>query len=201
MNNHSLSNLEQMPIKTVSVEQKLESVIVPSIKTLVMQEAANDAVINVNFRELTKLAEKMKWEERFIKAYSDGVRPLTLAIYNPKYVTYIVASSKGKDLGHIRLVKKSMMLENGEVTIRSLDTAFIKKPYRRDGVFKKLIAHAVDGYATKLIRLEAYRFYNHQYYYECLGFTRFLRVDETAVGYAVHESIQEMIPCMKPLAA
>lgn len=201
MNNHIFSHLVHTPVKPFSVAKPMQSMFVPSIKTLEVQAAANDEVMEVNFRELEQVVEKMKWQQLFSKAYSGGARSITASLFNAQNTIYVVAYADGKDMGYLRLVKKRMSLTSGAVTVWSLDTAFVKEPYRSKAVFKKLIAHAVDVYAMKLIHLEAYRFYGRQYYYECLGFSQFAFVDDTDLGYAVHDSFHQMIACMKPLAA
>ena len=82
-----------------------------------------------------------------------------------------------------------------------LETAYVKPKYRSFGVLKKLIAHATEVCGIKLIHLEAYRFYDNQYYYECLGFKDFSLVDESDLGFAIHYSYKTLVEKMLPLAA
>lgn len=201
MNNHIFSHLVHTPVNTFGVAKPVQSMFVPSIKTLEVEKAANDDVLEVNFRELKKLAEKMKWMERFTKSYSEGLCPTTSAHFEAKDTKFIVASIDAKDVGYVGLIKCTCDLPTGAIEYWILETAYVKRQYRGLGVFQKLIAHVTDVYEVKQIHLEAYRFYDHQYYYECLGFTEFVYVDDTELGFAVHDSFNDLLPVILPIAA
>jgi len=201
MKNHIFSHLVQTPVNIFGVAKPMQSMFVPSIKTLEVEEAANDELMEVNFRELKKLAEKMKWMERFAKSYSEGLCPTTSAHFEEKDTKYIVASINAKDVGYVGLIKHTYSLPTGAIEYWILETAYVKRQYRSLGVLQKLIAHVADVYEVKQIHLEAYRFYDNQYYYECLGFTEFVYVDDTELGFAVHDSFNDLFPVMLPIAA
>lgn len=202
MNDHIFSHLVHTPVNTQGIAQAMQSMFVPSIKTLEVEEAANDELMEVNFRELTKLAEKMKWMECFRKSYSEGLSPLTLEHFDAKDTKFIVASTDAKDVGYVGLIKSTLHLPTGDIEHWALETAYVKPKHRSLGVLQKLIAHVTEVYEVKEIHLEAYRFYDHQYYYECLGFAEFVYVDDTELGFAVHDSVvKDLFPVMLPLAA
>jgi GNAT superfamily N-acetyltransferase len=201
MKKHIFSHSVHTPVNTFGIAKPVQSMFVPSIKTLEVEKAANDELMEVNFRELTKVGEKYKWQTRFSEAYAGGVNPLSAEVFDPCISIFVVAAANGMDAGYMRLVKVTIPLEHGYVSVWSLDTAYVKERYRNRGILYKLISHAVDAYNIKQISLEAYRFYNNKLYYESLGFPYFLYVNNTDLGYAIHDSFHQMIACMKPLAA
>jgi GNAT superfamily N-acetyltransferase len=201
MNNHIFSHAAFTTSDQVTFDSLSEPMYVPSTKTLEIQEAANDDLMEVDLRELTKLAEKMKWMECFTKSYSEGVCATTLEHFDSKKTKFIVASIDNKDVGYVGLVKHSYQFPRGDIDIWVLETAYVKPKYRSLGVLKKMIAHATEVYDIKQIHLEAYRFYENQYYYECLGFTEFFFVDESNLGFAIHYSFKALVENMLPLAA
>ncbi|CAN1564573.1 hypothetical protein MCERE10_03643 [Burkholderiaceae bacterium] len=196
MNKHVFSHLEHKPATTVGVAQPMQSIVAPRIKTFETQKAANDDLVELSFRKLTNLAEKKKWERCFAKAYAGQSRPLTAEMFNVAGVIYVVASANGQDCGHVRLIKKHITSTHDHGSVWSLDTAFVEERFRHYGVFKELIVHAVNVYGIKLIHIDADRYWKHQYYYEGLGFQKFVFVDDTPLGYAVHNSFnkQSMVP-------
>lgn len=201
MKNHIFSHLVPTPVNTFDVAKPVQSMFVPSIKTLEVQVAANDELMEVNFRELTKVGEKNKWHNRFYEAYTGGLNPISPEAFDPCGSIFVVAVANGMDVGYMRLVKVTIPLENGYVSVWSLDTAYVKERYRNRGILYKLINHAVDAYSIKQICLEAYRFFENKLYYKSLGFPYFLYVNKTDLGYAIHDSFHQQIACMKPLAA
>ena len=57
--------------------------------------------VNIKIKEITKLAEKLKWNERFYKSYSGGkckVAPVKIATCR-----VFVATVEGKEVGYIRI--------------------------------------------------------------------------------------------------
>ena len=201
MNNHIFSHSVHTPVNMFGIAKPVQSMFVPSIKTLEVEKAANDELMEVNFRELTNVGEKNKWHNRFYEAYAGGVNPLSAEVFDPCTSIFVVAVANDMDVGYMRLVNVTIPLENGYVSVWSLDTAYVKERYRNRGILYKLINHAVDAYNIKQISLEAYRFYDNKLYYESLGFPYFLYVNETDLGYAIHHSFKEIIEVMQPIAA
>jgi GNAT superfamily N-acetyltransferase len=201
MNNHIFSHAACTPADQSILESTQFCIYVTRIKTLEVQIAANDELMEIDFRELTKLAEKMKWMECFTKNYSDGVCTTTSGHFDPTNTKFIVATAANKDVGYVGLVKHSYRFPLGNVDIWVLETAYVKPKYRSLGVLKKLIAHATEVYDIKKIHIEDYRFFDNQHYYECLGFTDFNYDDETSLGFAINDSCKELFAKMIPLAA
>lgn len=201
MKNHIFSHSVHTPVNPFSVTKPLQSIFVPCIKTFEVEEAANDKIMEVDFRQLTKVEEKNKWHNRFYEAYTGGVNPISPEVFDPCTSIFVVAVANGMEAGYMRLVKVTIPLEHGYVSVWSLDTAYVKEQYRKRGILYKLINYAVDAYNIKQISLEAHRFMNNKLYYESLGFPCFLYVDETDLGYAIHKSFKEIIAVMQPLAA
>jgi len=201
MNTHIFSHAAGTQSDQSILESTQDCMYVPRIKTLEVQVASNEEFMGIDFRELTKLAEKMKWMERFTKNYSESVCAMTLKQFDPTDTKFIVAKAANKDVGYIGLVKNTYGFSHGHLDIWVIETAYVKPKYRSLGVLKKLIGHATEVYDTKLIHLESYRFFDNQHYYEYLGFTAFKFIDETSLGYAVHDSLEELVEQMVPLAA
>lgn len=200
MNKHVFSHLVYTPPTTVGVAQPMLSIVAPCIKNFETQKAANDDLVELSFRKLTNLAEKIKWAKRFNNAYSEQSRALTSLLFDEARVIYVVASANGQDLGNMRLIKKPITSWNDHGSVWSLDSAFVEERFRHYGVFKELIVHAVNVYGIKLISIEADRYWKNQYYYESLGFQKFVFVNDTPLGYAVHNSFNKAIMVPRPKA-
>ncbi len=200
MKKHIFSHFEHKPANTVGVAQPMLSIVAPCIKNFVTQKAANDDLVEVSFRKLTNLGEKMKCAKRFNNAYSEQSRALTSILFDEARVIYVVASANGQDLGHMRLIKKHITSTHDHGSVWSLDTAFVEERFRHYGVFKELIVHAVSVYGIKLIHIDADRYWKNQDYYESLGFQKLVFVDDTPLGYAVHNSFNKANMVPRPLA-
>lgn len=200
MKKHIFSHLEHKPVNTQGVAQAMQPMFVPSIKIFEVQKAANDELVEVSFRKLTKLGEKMKWTIRFNNEYSEQSPPLKSLLFEESRVIYVVASANGQDLGYMRLIKKHITSTHDHGSVWSLDAAFVEERFRHYGVFKELIVHAVSVYGIKLIHIDADRYWKNQDYYESLGFQKLVFVDDTPLGYAVHNSFNKANMVPRPLA-
>lgn len=90
--------------------------------------------------EITKLAEKLKWMEQFRKNYSGDCLKMSLKVHESNFSRYFVAKEDGKELGFVRITNKSY-IDSPLKNIWCISDAYVKAPYRSNGVLKKLIQY------------------------------------------------------------
>ena len=131
----------------------------------------NNKDIEITLKELTKLAEKKKWLAKFRQSYSGGQAKESDGMYS-NHCKFLVAMKDGKELGYIRIVNYSDMLEKfGGTKTWSVSEAYVKPCYRNNGVLREMLKQVVANYSTKVIRIETYRYIKNFNYYYTLGFT------------------------------
>lgn len=138
---------------------------------------------DIVIKELTKLAEKLKWIERFCKSYSGGKRkvaPEQLAICK-----VFVATIKGKEAGYIRIgnyTESFSKFFDGEVW--SVCEGYVKPPYRSNGILSALRSYVVKNHNVKVVRIETDRYFRLKDYFSEEGFV---------YGYEIQESDLSLI--------
>ena len=129
------------------------------------------------YREVEKLAEKIKWNEMFRRAYRGGLLPFRLSLCNENN-RYVVIIVDGKDVGFARLANFTDQfsdLYSGEVW--ELADAYIKPPYRNRGIFNDFIKELIANYSVKLILLTEARYFDNEKYYADLGLNMPFEID------------------------
>ena len=129
------------------------------------------------YREVEKVAEKIKWNEMFRRAYRGGLLPFRLSLCNENN-RYVVIIVDGKDVGFARLANFTDQfsdLYSGEVW--ELADAYIKPPYRNRGIFNDFIKELIANYSVKLILLTEARYFDNEKYYADLGLNMPFEID------------------------
>jgi GNAT superfamily N-acetyltransferase len=130
-------------------------------------EIISQADLQIN--EITKLAEKLKWNERFYKSYSgDKVKVSAEKVASCRF---FLAIYKGKEAGYIRIFNYTNTFSefySGEVW--AINEGYIKPTYRSKGLLTALRAYVVKNCSVKLMRIETHRYIKLQDYYAEQGF-------------------------------
>lgn len=175
---------------------------VPTIEKMTVNFAANDDIGEISFKELSKLAEKRKWQTRFANDYKGELKAMNDEIFTEGIVKCIVAVEQGdKEIGYMRIADVTVRFEACNDGAWSLQDAYVKPAYRKRKVMLKMIKHAVDNLHVKLICITHDRYFDNRYYYGDLGFNNFIFVDDTYLGYLVHDSYTELIEKLHHKAA
>jgi hypothetical protein len=144
----------------------------------------------LQLKQIVKLADKQKWMNRFRQAYSGKVLTLHSAVFG-ELSKYFVAVADGKEVGHIRICNYSKSFEgdtNDEVW--SMSEAYVKPPYRHDGVLREMITLAVRDHKVKMLYIEPQRFAKFKAYYFALGFTVYCPAQDPFMVYAMLGSLK-----------
>lgn len=124
---------------------------------------------DLQIKEITTLADKLKWNDRFYKSYAGEkvkVSPERVASCR-----FFLAIYKGNEAGYIRIFNYTNTFDNfysGEVW--AVNEGYIKPPYRSKGILTALRAYVVKHCNVKVMRIETDRFLKLQSYYESQGF-------------------------------
>jgi len=125
----------------------------------------------VKIREITNIKDKRKWMEYFKRGYSGGLVALQPEMLG-KACRFFVASVDGKDAGFIRITNCTNCWSkyyNDEAWNAS--DAYVKKPYRSNGVLRQLLEYVVENCNVVSVRLETERLNRYSCYYKTMGFT------------------------------
>ena len=128
-----------------------------------------DATNELEIREVTKIAEKLKWLERFSKSYTGGKKKV--AVENIALCKMFLAIYKGKEAGYIRIASYTdefSNLFNGEVF--SINEGYVKPAYRSNGILTYLRSYVVKNHNVKFMRIETDRYFKLENYYAQQGF-------------------------------
>jgi hypothetical protein len=132
---------------------------------------------DLEIKEITKLADKVKWNERFYKSYSGGKERVSVE----KIATckVFIAIYKGKEAGYIRICnykKVFSKFSNGEVW--GINEGYVKPAYRGNGILTTLRSYVVKNHNVKVMRIESDRYFRLKDYFAEQGFV---------YGYAIEE--------------
>jgi len=142
-------------------------------------------VSDIELIEVVRLAEKIKWLERFQRSYKGGQAKTNHKFFDAG-CKFLVAKSYGKELGYIRIIDRTSELSKfGATNTWSVSEAYVKPAYRNQGVLRKMLKIVINNYNTKLIKIETERLETHFSYYETLGFKHAFAVQngELAIAY------------------
>jgi GNAT superfamily N-acetyltransferase len=155
----------------------------------------------MNIKEIHLLNEKNKWFEQFRKGYSGGCsKKLPQKAFNESVCKFLVAYENGKEMGFIRIVAAETFGPEFKGDWE-LAEAYIKPPYRSNGVFRELLMHSMDFYNVKIVQLTEDRFFNNYSYYHSLGFVAFVSEGEST-GYGLgYACFPEVLAKFKELGA
>lgn len=155
----------------------------------------------MNIKEIHLMSEKTKWFEQFRKGYSGGCsKKMNPISYNENFSRFLVATENGKEMGFIRIVSAEDM-GPGFNGVWELAEAYVKPPYRSNGVLRELLIHSIDFYNVKMVNLTEDRFSKNYSYYHSLGFTAFVSNGE-CTGYGLGSAcFAEVLAKFKRLGA
>lgn len=143
--------------------------------------------------EVERLAEKMKWLERFQKSYSGGQAKTSSKFFSGN-CKFLVAKAEGKELGYIRIIDRTSELSKfGATDAWSVSEAYVKPAYRNQGVLRKMLKVVISDYKTKLIKIETDRFEANYSYYETLGFKHAFTVQNGELAIAYLDDISDVM--------
>lgn len=126
-------------------------------------------VADVEIIEVTKLAEKAKWNERFYKSYSGS--KIKIAIDALKECRVFVAIYKGNELGYIRIHSvNNTFAKFYDGDVWAVSEGYVKPPYRSNGILTLLRRFVVDSHNVKVLRIETERYNKIRRYYSEQGF-------------------------------
>jgi hypothetical protein len=175
---------------------------VPTITKLDVAIAANEEIADIKFVELTTRAEKYKWQMRFTKDYKGGLNPITDELFNETKVKCLVATCPaGKELGYMRLVDEMSCFEPCNDGAWCLEDAYVKPAYRSKKVMRNMLQYAINSHHVKLVHITCDRYWANRYYFNDLGFNQYIRVDDTDLGFIVHDSYGELLEKLSLIAA
>jgi GNAT superfamily N-acetyltransferase len=128
-------------------------------------------VEKLEYRVLTKLAEKKKWMLRFRKAYREDLLPENESQFGDG-VKFIVASIDGREVGFLRLIDvKHRFVKFTEMEVRLISDGYVKPAYQSQGVLRAMIKNAVQAESAMSLTLDNDRIAKYARYYAALGFT------------------------------
>jgi hypothetical protein len=143
----------------------------------------------MNITEIHKLAEKQMWMSRFSSAYSGTTQRDSSGFYGTN-VRFFLASDSDKLLGFVRINDKTTLFKN-EIPFQvwNLTDAYIKPPYRGNGVLKKLIKYVVTDCEVRMMYIETDRFLKNFHYYQSLGFNNHYTVKRGELTWAFQDDV------------
>lgn len=138
----------------------------------------------MNIKEIHLMSEKTKWMEQFRKGYSGGCsKQLPHGVFNESGCKFLVAYENGKEMGFIRIIEANKFGPKFK-GVWELAEAYIKPPYRSNGVLRELLIHSMDFFNVQMVHITEDRFSDNYSYYHSLGFTAFV-CDGERTGYGL----------------
>lgn len=155
----------------------------------------------MNIKEIHKMSEKDKWFDQFRKAYTGGcVKKMGSTAYDENRSRFLVAVENGKEMGFVRLTS-AVSLNSSFSGVWELSEAYIKPPYRGNGVLRDLLIHAIDFYNVQMVHITQDRYEDNLQYYHSLGFTAFVG-DGECTGYGLgYACFKDALKIFKKLGA
>jgi len=143
----------------------------------------------MNITEIHKLADKQKWMNRFMNAYSGGTGSDNEHFYGTN-VRFFLASNADKSLGFIRINDKTTFIENAcPLQVWNITDAYVKTPYRSSGVLRQLIQYVVKECDVRMLYIETNRFSKNRLYYHSLGFNNHYTVKNGEMTWAYQDDV------------
>lgn len=122
--------------------------------------------------KVIKTKEKKKWLDRFTSSYSGGVTVPSVEIFKDHICEFYVAVEGGKECGYIRLLNLNIQNYSCQnKTFRIALEAYVKPPYRKNGILRFMLEEGVKRLQVQAIRIDADRYEKNYRYYQTLGFT------------------------------
>ena len=127
---------------------------------------------NLRLVKVISTKEKKKWLDRFTSSYSGGVTVPSVEIFKDHICEFYVAVERGKECGYIRLLNLNIQSPSCQnPTFRIALEAYVKPPYRKNGILRFMLEEGVKRLQVQAIRIDADRYEKNYRYYQTLGFT------------------------------
>jgi hypothetical protein len=126
----------------------------------------------IKFRVLTFDAEKIKWDNRFRKAYTGAMLAHNhLMLFGPQS-KFILAEANENELGYVRLNNLSYRFNNyTDMECWNVGEGYVKPCFRKLGVFQRLLEHVTSEHSAASVLISSERYEKHRLYYAMLGYT------------------------------
>lgn len=146
----------------------------------------------IELEKVTKVADRLKWLNRFRKSYSGGLRPITASLYRESN-RFLVAVSGKLELGFMRLFSTDEFAHYTKEEVWIVGEAYVKPPYRGKGVLREMITLAVRDHGAKGLHMETSRLVALEEYYFTLGFTDVYGSVDQYLSYAFVTSFRQVL--------
>lgn len=124
---------------------------------------------DIQIREITKIAEKLKWMDRFSRSYSGSTGKVSLAHVDKSKV--FLAIYNGKEAGYIRIANYSKKFSDVcDEDVWGVNEGYVKPAYRGKGILTALRSFVVQNHGVKVMRIETSRYLKLADYYQEQGF-------------------------------
>jgi len=154
----------------------------------------------IKIEEVTKLAEKIKWNDRFLKNYTGHTNKINSDGLLKSKV--FVATYQGKELGYTRVFE---MTEHFSVfygkRVSRITESYVKPPYRSQGVVTALRRYAVKHEHVRAIRIETYRFLKNKAYFESEGFFYAYSISDEMCIICTHDFLDPLASYSKAMSS
>lgn len=163
VNKRAVSPFHQKAIAVRNVNQDENTLNILKLETFDTEK--------LEYRVLTKLAEKKKWQQRFRKAYSEEMLPDADTHYGEN-IKFIVASADGRDVGFLRLADVSHRFSSiTDMPAWNICDGYVKPAYQSQGVLRAMVKNVVQQHNAKSLTISTERWEKRHRYYATLGFT------------------------------
>ena len=143
--------------------------------------------------EIHLLAEKRKWQNRFVKAYKHTELRMSNEVFGDR-VRFFVAKEDEKELGFIRINNKTDSLKDKVgCEVWNAADAYVKPPYRSQGVLGQMLQMVILNHNVKLYCLVPELFDLYNAYYKRLGFIKAVKGSKSGLIWLYHKDIADLV--------
>jgi GNAT superfamily N-acetyltransferase len=123
----------------------------------------------IELTEITKLSEKIKWQERFNKSYKKvskaSVEQLQI---DAKYILIHIGNM---EVGYLRITD---IFRKG---LFCLHEVYVKPAYRNQGIYYETLKKMINENNIIMIRIEKQLVFENEQFYSSLGFSSFVIIN------------------------
>jgi hypothetical protein len=127
---------------------------------------------NLTLVKLTKVQDKRKWHDRFIKNYAGRTKQASPTIFSDAISLFFVTQSASDLLGYIRITNYSGRYEHlTNQPAWSASDAYVKPTYRNRGVLRFMLMEVIAKHFVVSALIDQERLDANEQYYLSLGFS------------------------------
>lgn len=135
-------------------------------------KVSNPISPNLSLVKLTKVQDKRKWHDRFIKNYKGHTKQASPTIFQDTVSLFFVAQSESDQLGYIRITNYSARYSHlTDQPAWSASDAYVKPKYRNRGVLRFMLTEVITKHSVVSALIDQERLYANLHYYLTLGFS------------------------------